>query len=154
MYRILSWHPRQMPAGGSFGIALSADWKKAVTRSETLNQKSVNALIQRIGNDILLGHGFDKVPENEIHNRIRVGWGEWGPEHITVPGNACGIDIELSPMGGFPGEAHLLPHNVDSLIQASMILTVFVKIAEILEYESLERNCYNLPPQKTPKSLA
>lgn len=139
MYRILSWHPRQMPAGGSFGIALSPQWKDAVEKSK-LNQSAVNELIDRVGNDILRGHGFDPVEEGEIHYRIRVGWGEWGPEHITVPGNACGLDIAHSPIGGFPGEVQLLPHNVDSLIQASMILTVFVKIAEILEYECLERN--------------
>jgi hypothetical protein len=30
---------------------------------------------------------------------IRVEWGEWGPEHISVPGNACALDIDESPMG-------------------------------------------------------
>ena len=141
MYRLLSWFPQQHNgcAGASFGIALTPEWLDAVNKSK-LNQSAVNQLIDSIGNDILRGHGFDPVDEEEIHFRIRVGWGDWGPEHITVPGNACGLDIVHSPVGGFPGEIHLLPHNVDSLAQASMILTVFVKIAEILEYECLERN--------------
>ncbi|MBR4040838.1 MAG: hypothetical protein IKJ09_00790 [Bacteroidaceae bacterium] len=145
MYRLLSWFPQQHNgcAGASFGIALTPEWLDAVNKSK-LNQSAVNKLIDSIGNDILRGHGFDPVDEEEIHFRIRVGWGDWGPEHITVPGNACGLDIVHSPVGGFPGEIHLLPHNVDSLAQASMILTVFVKIAEILEYECLERNCYGI----------
>jgi len=60
-----------------------------------------------------------------------VAWGEWGPEHISVPGNACGLDLDdgiWAPRGG----RILLPHNVDSIAQSHLLLAVFLFFADVL----------------------
>lgn len=55
----------------------------------------------------------------DVHS-IRVSWGEWGPEHITVPGNACGLDICYGMgMSRRQGGKFLAPHNVDNLQPAN-----------------------------------
>lgn len=61
--------------------------------------------------------------ENDIAE-VRIVLGDWGLEHISVPGNACGLDIWddiCAPAGGMS----LLPHNVDSKMQCMALITVF-----------------------------
>lgn len=77
----------------------------------------------------LENHGFD--PELFIF-KLRIQWGEWGPEHLSVPGNACGLDIDWQGMGKPVGGAILTPHNVDSITQASLLLTMFSFVANHL----------------------
>ena len=141
MYRLQGWFPNGEMGGAGFGIILTPKWKEAVAHSD-INQEKVDNLIRNLGNTILKAHRRDAVEEHMLPCSLRVKWGEWGPEHITVPGNACGLDIDTRCVGVFPGEAGLMPHNVDSVFQASMILTLFTKIAEILEAEQWlrERN--------------
>lgn len=68
-----------------------------------------------------------------VPREIRISWGEWGPEHITVPGNACGLDVEYGySFGAPPGGKVLLPHNVDSIYQASLLIVVFLFFADTL----------------------
>lgn len=134
MYRLQGWFPQITNSG--FSIILSKEWKNAVSNSK-INQEKIDKLIDNIGNDILQGHGINNVEKHLIKYYINVKWGEYGPEHINVPGNACGLDIDIdkSCANCNLNEISLVPHNVDSLNQASMILTIFVKIAEILESE-------------------
>lgn len=134
MYRIKGWFPTGQMNGASFGIVLTPEWKEAVAKSD-INQEGIDNLIQNLGNKILEGHGRNPIEEHMLPCYLRVTWGEWGPEHITVPGNACGLDIETHCMECSPDEVALTPHNVDSVSQASMILTIFIQIAEILESE-------------------
>ena len=126
IYHILHWQPEQRMNGAGFSIALFDKWKEQITISN-IKQENINLMLERYAPYILEGHGYDK----SIYNAgdIRVTWGVWGPEHITVPGNACGLDI--SHAYGF-GDKLLTPHNVDSLKQASMLLTVFLKIADLV----------------------
>lgn len=142
MYKLQGWCPSQQMGGAGFNIILNEKWKEAVSNS-AINQDRINNLVDNLGNHILQGHGRDAVEEHLIKCRIRVKWGDWGPEHITVPGNACGLDIDKSWISSGSEEVALTPHNIDSVYQASMLLTVFVKIAEILEGEVWERNKKN-----------
>ena len=141
MYRLQGWFPNGEMGGAGFGIILTPKWKEAVAHSD-INQEKVDNLIRNLGNTILKAHRRDAVEEHMLPSYLRVNWGEWGPEHIAVPGNACGLDIDTHCVGVFPGEVGLMPHNVDSVFQASMILTLFTQIAEILEAEQWlrERN--------------
>ncbi len=71
--------------------------------------------------------GPNAVPLYGEHE-IRVSWGTWGIEHITVPGNACGLDIDKgyhSPRNG----RILVPHNIDNFQQVILLLTVFTTLA-------------------------
>ncbi len=61
--------------------------------------------------------------------KLRVSWGEWGPEHITVPGNACGLDIDRSSFCPFDGMS-LVPHNIDCWDQKNLLMIVFTELAE------------------------
>lgn len=134
MYRIKGWFPNGNMGGAGFSIILTPEWRDAVSKSE-INQEGINNLIEILGNKILEGHGRNPMEKHMLPYYLRVIWGEWGPEHITVPGNACGLDIDTHCIGCLDGEIALTPHNVDSVSQASMILTIFVQIAEILESE-------------------
>lgn len=133
MYKIKSWMPDRtlQSNGASFGIVLTPDWKAAVAKSK-IDQETVDTMIRRIGSAVLEGHGM--APELDL----RMIWGEWGPEYIRAPGNACELHLDQQPIGILPGEAQLVCHNVDSLVQASILLTLFLRIAEILEYENTE----------------
>lgn len=141
-------------AGGhGFSVDLSPEFKDAVSVCD-LDQEKINQRIATCGAEWLdaAGYGENYDPDNCGHHRdrtkspgpnakrlyeprtsIRVQWGEWGPEHITVPGNACGLDIERGGFCGlFKGGAKLLPHNVDCLAQKYLLLIVFTEIAEDL----------------------
>lgn len=134
MYRIKGWFPNGNMGGAGFYIILTQKWKEAVTKSD-IDQKAVDNLIQSIGNDILQAHGYKSVEQHLLSCSLRVIWGEWGPEHIIVPGNACSLDIN-----NHDNEIVLTPHNIDTVSQASMLLTLFVYIAEVLESEESFRN--------------
>lgn len=132
MYKIQGWFPTVGQMGGcGFNIILTPKWKEAVSKS-ILNQDKIDCLINNIGEQLLEGHGRRKSFTN-IRCDLRIKWGEWGVEHITVPGDACGLDISTCTVGCKEGEVMLVPHNVDSISQASMILALFLQIAEILE---------------------
>lgn len=154
MYLIRSLCPRtdlDMGAHG-FTIELSAGWRDLVSRCD-LDQGKINGLISTCGRDWLDACGFNQIydPDNygldrdpkkkpgpnakplyEPHTSLRVGWGAWGPEHITVPGNACGLDIERTSFGRIMADrgVTLLPHNIDSWKQKNLLLIVFTEIAE------------------------
>ena len=132
MYKIKSWMPSQKPNGAAFYIVLTDKFKESVKKSK-LTQHHMDAMIHNLGNSILTGHGYSSVDRDMIGCSLRIKWGQYGPEHISVPGNACGLDIDTHFVGALPGEVALMPHNVDSLRQASMLLSIFIYIAEILE---------------------
>lgn len=130
MYKIKSWCPnRENQMGGSaFSILLTPKWKEAVCKSDITQEYVDEILNSDLCKTYMRQHGF-----GERYSDIRISWGEWGIEHITVPGNACGLDIEYHPIGYWNGEVSLDPHNIDSIYQASLILTIFLLFAEMLE---------------------
>jgi hypothetical protein len=69
---------------------------------------------------------------------LRVTWGEWGPEHMTVPGDACGLDISDSIYRPLDGMV-LSPHNVDTMKQAMLLVVVFSWFASALLDEERAR---------------
>lgn len=122
MYRIDHWDPdTKKMSGCGFAIKLYPEFKEMVKQSG-YDQDNINALLSKMAPTWLRDHGFD--PE---YSRIMVKWGEWGPEHIMVPGNACGLDKHYNGVD-FRECLVLLPHNVDTLKQASLILTVFCRL--------------------------
>lgn len=140
MYKIHNWFPSKPSTGSghNFTIILTPRWKELVSKS-LLNQEKIDEIVAVIGPHILAYNDIDVSKIDNINYWIRIDWGEWGPEHITIPGNACGLDIDLS-LPGIDGEVSLTPHNIDTLNQASMILTLFLQIANHLESEEWLRN--------------
>jgi hypothetical protein len=114
-----------------FAVKLFPAWKDAVAAYQPpLAQGHVNQAIRNLGAAWLAGCGFD-TKIWEPRTSLRVSWGEWGPEHITVPGNACGLDLD-DGIGKPHGGKILQPHNVDSIQQAHMLLVVFTFFADCL----------------------
>ena len=131
MYKIKGWCPnRENQMGGSaFSIVLTPKWKEAVQKSGITQDKVDNLLKSEVCKTYLRQHRFgDRISE------VRINWGEWGIENITVPGNACGLDINYHGIGLNDGEVILEPHNVDTIFQASLILSLFLWFAESFDF--------------------
>jgi len=155
-YHIQGLCPRPKEVSGcGFCVSLWLAFKEAVARSD-LTQDMVNTGISNLHREWLDGCGYDGMfdPDEDplerwktdrglqekkygprahhlydVHS-IRVQWGEWGPEHITVPGNACGLDLDRSAIGHPRGGVSLLPHNVDTIRQAHLLLVIFTFFAD------------------------
>lgn len=151
MYAIRQLCPRTDITMGAhaFSIDLSPAWVEAVAASG-MTQEFVDRHIALMGNDWLSVCGWNSYydPDNSgvwadrdlppgpravrspDYRSIRVNWGEWGPEHITVPGNACGLDIGSEFACLFHGGRQLDPHNIDCWAQKQLLLIVFTELAE------------------------
>lgn len=66
---------------------------------------------------------FDLTRYPPTHRAVKLGFGPWGLEHLTVPGASCGLDLEITnePVDG----RVLTPHNVDNFRQAHLLQTIF-----------------------------
>ena len=134
-----------------FCVKLYPEWLELVANRK-LTQENANMALTSLGRIWLDACGFNQIfdPDNCGHERdgekppgpnaqqmykpnqdLRVSWGEWGPEHITVPGNACGLDLSQD-LGAPPGGRTLAPHNVDNLYQKLLLLVVFTWFADDL----------------------
>jgi hypothetical protein len=146
--------PHPESSGCGFSIQLWPIWKELVGKSK-LTQEHVNNAIETMHRGWLDGCGYAEMYDpdedplemwKEKHllskrklgpksrhlygpHSIHISWGEWGPEHITVPGNACGLDISDQGRPYHGGKA-LLPHNVDHRDQAMLLLVVFTWFAD------------------------
>lgn len=163
LYQIVTGTPRRDMGGFGFEIRLWPAWKDLVAEWPH-DQKDVNRAIESLGDGWLDACGYgemydpdadplDMWKERHLHETrklgpnakrlyearyaIRVSWGEWGPEHITVPGNACGLDLSRG-LGGPEGGMTLFPHNVDAMCQAYLLMLVFNWFADAL---ILHRTC-------------
>jgi hypothetical protein len=151
----------------NFQIQLFPAWKEEIaTFNKT--QQEVNGAIEKLGRYWLDGCGYGGMydpeedprarweheklgrprklskaarPMYEPRTAIRVTWGEWGPEHITVPGNACGLDLDQGGIMNPRGGRCLQPHNIDSMCQQILLLVIFTWFADCLvsQYERRER---------------
>ncbi len=151
MYSIDGLCPNREHAIGGFGfsIKLYPQWKEIVAASG-LDQVKIEQALSRLGREWLDVCGFDAIfdPDNcgfeadkkckpgpdarpsYLPNRdLRVSWGEWGVEHISVPGNACGLDVGSGPGGPRNGKV-LWPHNVDGWHQVQLLLITFCWFAD------------------------
>ena len=139
-YQIISLCPRgDLGLGGwGFCIKLYSGFKVAVLESG-IDQKQAYTVVENMGRVWLDGCGFNKLFDHDDKkeflfkpNRdLLISWGEWGPEHITVPGNACGLDIADGIMCPEDGKI-LVPHNIDAMRQAMLLLMVFTWFAEAI----------------------
>lgn len=151
-------------SGAGFNVQLFPSWREAVAEHDYLNQQTVNESVKNMGRFWLdsCGYseifdpdncGFEKDPTNppgpnarplyEPQSSIRIRWGEWGPEHITVPGNACGLDISdgiFAPYAARERGKVLVPHNVDSKDQALLLLIIFTWFADCLILDQLTKS--------------
>lgn len=163
LYHIQGWTPSPGMSCAGFSVLLFPEWKVAIVDLR-LTQESVNSIIERIGRSLLDDHGYDGMfdPDNCGYDAdqnakpgpnarkmytpgsdLRVMWGEWGPEHITVPGNACGLDLNDGISAPPDGRA-LSPHNVDTIYQASLLLTIFLHFANSLVCDQLSAEYDNI----------
>ena len=124
--------------GAGFMIHLYQPWKQAVKKSK-LMQSNIDHMIAGSGRPWLDACGYgdkmnDGTPLFTPEYDLKVRWGEWGPEHMNAPGNACGLDIDSQKFDFYPEEEYisLLPHNIDVPGQAMLLLTVFFKIADYM----------------------
>ena len=159
LYHIVGLSPQRQMSGAGFCIHLWPEWKEAVARWSK-DQAAINTAIGRLHRGWLDGCGFDAIfdpnedpldkwkrekagaarqyskearPLYDEHS-IQVSWGEWGPEHINVPGNACGLDIDKGY--SCPHDGRILgPHNVDSIAQAHLLLVIFTWFADCIVLE-------------------
>lgn len=130
MYRILGWFPQQNTSGASFSVLLKKEWFEKISVC-SLNQEKIDNLIKNLGKQMLDGHGWNNVTDPSQH--IRVWWDDGNPT-IQVPGSACTLGYEPhSQFGAGDGEILLHTHNMDTISQASLALTVFLKIADYVE---------------------
>jgi hypothetical protein len=156
LYHIVGLCPAKKMSGAGFCVHLWPEMKEAVARVN-LSQAQINTAIENCCRSWLDGCGFDAIfdpsedpldkwkrekaggerklskdarPLYDEHS-ILISWGEWGPEHITVPGNACGLDLDKGYGAPHDGRV-LLPHNVDHIDQAHLLLVVFLFFADTI----------------------
>ncbi len=153
-YEIMALAPRTDLVLGrwGFGVSLWPEFRDLVAASG-IGQQNVDQVLERCGRHWLDGCGYSRMFDPDDHRGplereeeplppgpnarhlhtvgidFNVRWGEWGPEHIAVPGNACGLDI-VDSIGGPRGGRQLCPHNVDSMSQTMLLLIVFTYFAE------------------------
>ena len=131
MYHII-WQPRQGMNGSGFSIELFPEWKERIIKSD-LTFKKANNMINVFKDIWLENHGYDV--ELHKYGGVRFMWDdEWGIRSLSVPGNACGLDLGTG-IGLVKGGMALEPHNIDTLRQASLLLTIFSQIADYLIME-------------------
>lgn len=157
MYLIRSLCHRTDISMGRHGfiIDLHPSVKDMVAKS-WIDQEKIETMLDRLGRIWLDRAGYDRIfdPDNcgmdadekappgpnarpayQPNKELRVDWGEWGLEHINVPGDACGLDIDRSSFGcAFKGGTRLVPHNMDSWSQKYLTLITFTEIMETLVY--------------------
>lgn len=147
MYLIRNLCHHDVMGGHGFVVDLSREWRELVEFSR-MTQEMVNNCIVNCGRQWLDAAGYTDTTDHGEGSRplydpqfcLQVRWGEWGPEHITIPGNACGLDIDRqSPWGMFDDGQVLLPHNVDFLQQKYLLLIIFTNIAELVVSMAKER---------------
>lgn len=129
-YHIKGLHPIHEYGGYGFTIQLWPNTLGLVKRSK-LNQEKINIAIETCGMDWLCACGYDTL-RSDPRFHINVLWGDWGVEHITVPGNSCGLDIDRGSIGAPQGGMILLPHNVDNWMQVQLLLVVFTWFADCI----------------------
>lgn len=151
-YHIQGLCPTGQTSGAGFHIQLWPEWKGLVVESG-IGQANCDNAIESMGRTWLDGCGFDAMydPDQSPDDRwkkkkmgpnarplydprtsLRVKWGEWGAEHIDVPGNACGLDVDDHALSRPENGIVLLPHNVDSIKQAHLLLVIFTFFADCL----------------------
>ena len=139
LYHIKGWGPRREMNGAGFSIMLYPEWKELVARQNIDQAKCDHLCRESLGPLWLEQHGYDG---DYAKYQLSVRWGEWGPEHIQVPGSAAGLNNDRYCQMHAPEEGVILtPHNVDTIQQASLCLTVFCWIADymILEEDLRQR---------------
>jgi len=107
--------------------------EKSVAESG-ITQEIVDNMIKTEARGWCAGVGMDMTVYQHPEWDFSIRWGDWGAEHITIPGmNATGLDIDDHYNG-----KRLLPHNVDSLCQASLLMTIFCRFADMLVYKVIK----------------
>lgn len=129
MYLIRGLLPRTDIMLGAHGFMIGFDpCVKDKVADSGLDQAKIDAKIDMYKTEWLESCGYN--PRSHCGLPIRVKWGQWGPEHISVPGNACGLDIDRSSLGNWLGGPCLQPHNIDNRDQKMLLLMIFTEIMD------------------------
>lgn len=98
-----------------------------IVKASGLTQEDIDHKIEQQGREWLKAYRFNTENLPFARSAIRLTWGEWGIEHLTVPGNACGLDIDSSFGGPWLGGKALTPHNLDTADQQALLILVFTE---------------------------
>lgn len=171
MYSIDGLCPSGQPMGGyGFGIHLSPEFRDAVKLSE-YTQKHIDRVVKTFGQEWLQKCGFGRyfdpqncgydakphaIPSEETQpspsrRALRIVWGAWGIHHISVPGDACGLDITDGFGCVFPDGKILAPHNIDSWSQVLAILVPFTWIANSVILSASVKQAKDVRMPQLPK---
>lgn len=142
MYLIDGLHPRTDIPIGRFCLHVHLHpMMKELSKKCGLTQEMVNTKVEKLGPSWLTSCGFDSKLYEPARCAIRIAWGEWGIEHITVPGNACGLDISDGAFGCvFRNGRTLSPHNLDSWGQQNLLLMVFTSFMADIAYRLCDQD--------------
>ena len=132
-WKIDGWMCRQGDQGGSFSLWISPDFI-STARSITVTLEMEIRLRQR-ALSILKDVGFDDVRIGNSGDKW-VTFGEFGLMHLSVPGDACGLDWDYGNHDVERNGARLTPHNVDTLTQQSALMGIWLMWAEFVESEA------------------
>lgn len=137
--------PHDRLQGCSFNIRLFPAWREAIA-GLGWDQAHVDAWVADRGAMHLRRHfpashfpelGEDiqrPLPHPAI---LQVLWGEWGPERIVVPGDATSLYLDHDSI--YPGGATLASSNMDTMLQASLCLTIFCWVATAASFHILNQ---------------
>ncbi len=172
LYEIVHGIPRLGgDCGFGFQIRVWPRWKEVV-RGRTPSRDHQQNWLETVGNDLLDACGYGApfnlhqdlckewlglesepthdndgpAPVERLYDASRgaivLSWGDWGLEHISVPGNGCGLDIDYNGCTAPKGGVVLLPHHVDSMQQAYLSQSIYgwFNHASLLDFEHRPSN--------------
>ncbi len=123
LWTIEDWSCFHGDYGGSFKIWVSPKFLETASEAkhdEETSQKTVRSIIKRAGY---------KVSESERFLQF----GKFGLMHFSIPGMASGMDISYNESDVLKKGAEFVAHNVDSLLQQSLLMAIWMMWANFIE---------------------
>lgn len=140
MYLIDNTTPRTDITLSRFGLTIHIH-PTIKQLAKHLTQEQIDKHIETLAQHWLTTHGYNPTHYPAARSAIRVKWGEWGIEHITIPGNACGLDISNNSFYCiFPTGRTLTPHNLDTWQQQNLLITIYTELTLLAAYNTPNLN--------------
>lgn len=126
-----------------FEIDVPPQWQ-AIVDVAGMTQDQVNRIIEAKARTWLDNNGYDELwgadcpdyldPKTHLYSYldIHVGWGMRGIEHIGIPGSGSGLDINTKRPSLFKGGYILSPHNIDTLMQKTLVITIYSDLVSMI----------------------
>lgn len=136
IYSILNFSPPSKEAGmGAWGFGTRINEHVARKSFETPLSDEGYERMQKIGKLIINGFGFDTSLTEQYHfMRNEEGKLTHLLHFCEVPGNACDLGIEKTDFSRTEVWRDYVPHNVDSMSQASALLCLWLRWADAVKF--------------------